>query len=200
EPLVSGTASLIRGFFEFSGKRFILTRGNLTFPEDGSNDPIADVEAEHQLSDLLAKLNITGRVSKPTIKMSSNPYLPENELMARILFGTSVSELSAVELVQLASAVHSMSNGGGQGFMGGIRNAIGIDRLSIDNDASREYGTTITGGKYLTNNVYVEVSTAPATGETSTAVEVDLTKNLSLVTKRTLDHDNSLSIRWSWDY
>ncbi|MEZ5756608.1 MAG: translocation/assembly module TamB domain-containing protein [Emcibacteraceae bacterium] len=197
EPLVSGTASLIRGFFEFSGKRFILTRGNLTFPEDGSNDPIADVEAEHQLSDLLAKLNISGRVSKPTIKMSSNPYLPENELMARILFGTSVSELSAVELVQLASAVHSMSNGGGQGFMGGIRNAIGIDRLSIDNDASREYGTTITGGKYLTNNVYVEVSTAPATGETSTAVEVDLTKNLSLVTKRTLDHDNSLSIRWS---
>ncbi|MCP5380931.1 MAG: translocation/assembly module TamB domain-containing protein [Kordiimonadaceae bacterium] len=200
EPMVNGTASLIRGFFEFSGKRFILTRGNLTFPEDGSNDPIADVEAEHQLSDLLAKLNITGRVSKPTIKMSSNPYLPENELMARILFGTSVSELSAVELVQLASAVHSMSNGGGQGFMGGIRNAIGIDRLSIDNDASREYGTTITGGKYLTNNVYVEVSTAPATGETSTAVEVDLTKNLSLVTKRTLDHDNSLSIRWSWDY
>lgn len=72
--------------------------------------------------------------------------------------------------------------------------------ILIDNDNGREYGTTITGGKYLTNNVYVEVSTAPATGETATSVEIDLTRNLSLVTRRTMDNDNNLSVRWFWDY
>lgn len=128
------------------------------------------------------------------------PFLPENEVLARILFGTSVGELTAVEAVQLASAVYSLSNGGGQGILGGIRRAIGVDRLSIENDNGREYVTTITGGKYLTNNVYVEVSTAPATGETATSVEIDLTRNLSLVTRRTIDHDNNLSVRWFWDY
>ncbi len=149
---------------------------------------------------MVANLRIHGRASSPTLEMSSTPYLPENEVMARILFGTSVADLTAIEAVQLASAIHSLSNGGGPGLMGGIRRAIGVDRFSIDNDASREYGTTITGGKYLADNVYVEVSTAPATGQTATSVEVGLTRSLSLVTRRTLDHDNNLSIRWSWDY
>jgi len=200
QPIVDGTATLIRGFFDFAGKRFKLNRGNISFPGDSTNDPLIDIAAEHQLSDILALLQISGRASKPSIEISSTPYLPENEVLSRVLFGTSVGELSAIEAVQLASAVHSLSNGGGQGFIAGIRNAIGVDRLTIDNDSSREYGTTITGGKYLTNNVYVEVSTAPATGETATSVEVGLTKNLSLVTRRTLDHDNNLSIRWFWDY
>lgn len=199
-PIVAGSAEQIRGFFEFSGKRFDLTRGSFSFPGDATNDPIIEIMAEHQLTDMTANLRIYGRASNPSLEMSSTPYLPENEVMARILFGTSVADLTAVEAVQLASAVHSLSNGGGQGLMGGIRRAIGVDRLSIDNDASREYGTTITGGKYLTDNVYVEVSTAPATGQTATSVEVGLTRNLSLVTRRTLDHDNNLSIRWSWNY
>lgn len=200
DPILSGDASQIRGFFEFSGKRFDLTRGSFSFPGDSSNDPIIEIVAEHQLPDMTATIRVFGAASNPSLEMSSTPYLPENEVMARILFGTSVAQLTAVEAVQLAAAVHSLSNGGGQGLMGGIRRAIGVDRLSIDNDASREYGTTITGGKYLTDNVYVEVSTAPATGQTATSVEVGLTRNLSLVTRRTLDNDNNLSIRWFWDY
>lgn len=200
EPIVGGTANLIRGFFEFSGKRFELKRGNFAFPNDKSNDPVIEIAAEHAMNDMTANLRIYGQASNPKLELSSTPYLPENEVLARILFGTSVAELTAVEAVQLASAVYSLSNGGGQGMLGGIRRAIGVDRLSIDNDNGREYGTTITGGKYLTNNVYVEVSTAPATGETATSVEIDLTRNLSLVTRRTMDNDNNLSVRWFWDY
>lgn len=200
EPIIGGTANLIRGFFEFSGKRFELRRGNFAFPNDKSNDPVIEIAAEHAMSEMTANLRIFGQASNPKLELSSTPYLPENEVLSRILFGTSVAELTAVEAVQLASAVYSLSNGGGQGMLGGIRRAIGVDRLSIDNDNAREYGTTITGGKYLTNNVYVEVSTAPATGETATSVEIDLTRNLSLVTRRTMDNDNNLSVRWFWDY
>lgn len=200
EPIVGGTANLIRGFFEFSGKRFELKRGNFAFPNDKSNDPVIEIAAEHVMSEMTAILRIFGQASNPKLELSSTPYLPENEVLSRILFGTSVAELTAVEAVQLASAVYSLSNGGGQSMLGGIRRAIGVDRLSIDNDNGREYGTTITGGKYLTNNVYVEVSTAPATGETATSVEIDLTRNLSLVTRRTMDNDNNLSVRWFWDY
>jgi len=200
EPIIDGTANLVRGFFEFSGKRFDLKSGNFYFPNNKTNDPIIEIAAEHQLIDMTANLRIFGQASKPTLEMSATPYLPENEVLARILFGTSVVQLTAVEAVQLASAVHSLSNGGGQGWMGGIRRAIGVDRLSIDNDRSREYGTTITGGKYLTDNVYVEVSTAPGTGRTATSVEVGISRNLSLVTRRTLAQDNNLSIKWFWDY
>lgn len=199
-PIFAGSATLIRGTFDFSGKRFRLVRGGLTFPTDGSNDPILDISAEHQLPDLTAILAISGTASSPILEVSSTPALPQDEILSRIFFGTSVAALSPIEAVQLAETVHSLSTGGGPGLIGGFRRTLGIDRLAIDQDATREYGTTITGGKYLTNNVYVEVTTAPATGETATAVEVGLSKNLSLITRRTLDHDNNLAIRWSWSY
>lgn len=199
-PLVAGNATLVRGTFDFSGKRFNLTRGNLTFTGERKIDPILDISAENQLPDLTAILTITGRASAPKIEVSSSPSLPQDEVLSRVFFGTSVADLSPVETVQLAATIHSLSTGGGQGLVGGIRRSLGIDRLSIGQSENRDYGTTITGGKYLTNNIYVEVTTAPATGETATAVEVGLTKNLSLITRRTLDHDNNLAIRWSWNY
>ncbi len=198
DPVIAGNASLVRGTFDFSGKRFQLNRGELTF--QGDADPFVDVSAEHQMQELTAILEITGRASAPSLAVSSTPDLPQDEILSRIFFGTSVASLSPLEAVQLASVVHSFNNGGGQGVIGGVRRILGIDRLAIDRAAGRDYGTTITGGKYLTDNIYVEVTTAPATGETATAVEVVLSKSLSLITRRTLDHDNNLAIRWSWSY
>lgn len=199
-PVATGSATLIRGVFDFSGKRFTLTKGTLYFPNDNRNDPLVDITAEYQLVDLTAQLIIGGRASSPALEMRSTPSLPQDEILSRIFFGTSVAALSPIEAVQLAATVHSLSTGGGPGLIGSVRRSLGIDRLAIDQANGRDFGTTITGGKYLTNNIYVEVSTAPATGETSTAVEVSLTRNLSLITRRTLDSDNNLAIRWSWNY
>jgi len=199
-PKLDGNASLIRGVFEFSGIRFDLTKGVLRIPADGSNDPILDVTAEHEFSDFTAFIDITGRASAARLSVRSSPSMPQDEVISRILFGTSTTQLSALEAVQLAAAIHSLSQGGGSGLVGGMRRALGINRLSIDNSDDHEYGTTITGGKYLTDNIYVEVTTAPATGGAATSVEVRISKRLSVVTRRTLDADNSLSIRWSWVY
>jgi len=199
-PILTGTASLLRGSFEFSGKIFKLTRGLLSFPGDRSNDPALDITAEHTVSGLTAILNITGKASAPTLTMTSTPNLPQDEILSRIFFGTSVTELSAIEAVQLASTIHTLSTGGGPGVIGGMRRKLGIDRLSIGRSEENKFGPTITGGKYLTNNIYIEVTTAPATGETATAVEVSLTPNLSIVTRRALGNENNLAIKWSWDY
>ena len=199
-PIVAGSAELIRGTFEFSGKRFALTNGTCIFPTDGSNDPILDIRAEHKLVNFTAIIHITGRASSPILNITSTPSMPQDEVLSRILFGTSTTELSAMEAVQLATTLHSLSKGGGPGVVGGIRRALGINRLSIDSNKDHEYGTTITGGKYLTDNIYVEVTTAPSTGDSATSVEVRITNNLSLVSRRTLDHDNNLAIRWSWNY
>jgi len=200
KPFVAGSAALIRGIFDFSGKRFNLTRGLLTFPDDHSNDPVLDISAEHKLSDLTAFLNITGRASAPKLTVSSTPNLPQDEILSRILFGTSVTQISAIEALQLAAAIQSLSSGGGPGIIGKIRGALGLDRLSIDQQEGGYFSSIFTGGKYLTNNVYIEVTTAPATGETATSVEVSLTRNLSLVTRQTLSHGKNLALRWSWKY
>ena len=200
QPAIAGTLSLDRGRFDFAGKRFVLTEGSLQFDGSTRIDPYLDVRAEYQARDLTAFIRVEGRSTDPTITLTSQPALPEDEVLARVLFGTSVTELSALETVQLASAVASLSGGGGPDALGIARRTLRLDRLTLNAGNGDDEGTTVTGGKYLTNNIYVEVSTATATGETSAQMEVDLTRNLSLVSRLGQDRDNNLSIRWSWDY
>ena len=200
EAIVNGTISLVRGTFDFSGKRFNLTRGEIRFPGNASNDPKLDIESELNMANLDAFINIGGTAAQPTLAITSSPELPQDEILSRILFGTSVTELSAWEALQLASSIQALSGSGGPGMLDRMRGGLGIDRLSIGSDVTGEHGTLISGGKYISNNIYVEITTSSTTGATAQSVEVDLTKSLSLVTKRTLDQDNSLSIRWSWDY
>ena len=59
------------------------------------------------------------------------PALPEEELLARMLFGDGVTNLSATDALQLGAAVASLRGGGGMDPINRLRTAIGLDRLRI---------------------------------------------------------------------
>ncbi|KAK0360747.1 hypothetical protein LTR94_026091, partial [Friedmanniomyces endolithicus] len=54
---------------------------------------------------LNATIRVTGVAAKPEIAFASTPALPQDELLSRLLFGTSITKLSAPEALQLAAAV-----------------------------------------------------------------------------------------------
>ena len=56
---------------------------------------------------------VSGTGLKPEITFASVPQLPQDELLSRILFGTSITNLSAPEALQLASAVAALQSGSG---------------------------------------------------------------------------------------
>ena len=69
---------------------------------------------------------------KPEITFASVPALPQDELLSRILFGTSITNLSAPEALQLASAVAALQSGSGSlDPINALRRAVGLDRLRI---------------------------------------------------------------------
>src|SRR3546814_13058076 len=65
----------------------------------------SDMVAEGGVQGLNATIRVTGRGQKPEIAFTSTPALPQDELLSRLLFGTSITNLSAPEALQLASAV-----------------------------------------------------------------------------------------------
>jgi len=202
-PRLQGSASIVKGVFEFAGQRFILDTGELLFPGGEEIDPLLNLTARETVEDLQITLQVTGTLSAPQLSLSSTPSLPEDEILARVLFGESISDLSALQLVQLASAVGGLSGGGGFDVIGGARGLLGLDRLNItarDGGAEGEGGPTISGGKYLTDNVYLEMSTETGTGVTAGTLEWSLTKNLSLESRVSSGRDNSIRMRWSWNY
>lgn len=203
-PNIVGRAQLIRGSYEFAGRRFELSRGLIRFTGGGyPPDPVVDIAAEARVDGLTATLRIGGTAQQPQIAFGSVPALPEDEVLSRVLFGESITNLSAPEALQLAGAVASLRGGGGTSnfdVFNVLRKGIGVDRLRIlPGNTTTGRGTSVAAGEYLGDRVYVEVAT-DAQGYTATQIEVELTRSLSILGQVATFGGTSVNLRWSKDY
>lgn len=200
-PAILGRADLIRGGYEFAGRRFDLERGTIRFNGESPPDPTIDIVAEANVQGLNASIRVTGTGLKPEIAFTSVPALPEDELLSRLLFGTSITNLSAPEALQLAAAVAALQGGdGGLNPINAVRDAAGLDRLRIlPADQVTGQGTSIAAGKYITRRTYVEVIT-DGQGYSATRIEFQVTRWLSLLSSISTLGRQSVNIRVSKDY
>jgi len=195
-----GNADLVRGNYTFAGRRFRLERGRIRFVGSQPANPILDIEAEANLTGLNATINVTGTGNRPEIAFASVPALPEDELLSQILFGASISDLSAPEAVQLAAAVASLNSGGGLDPINQLRKAVGLDRLRIlPSDTDSGQGTSIAAGKYITRRAYVELIT-DGKGYSASRLEFQITRWLSILSSISTLGRQSANIRVSKDY
>ncbi|HEX8256491.1 MAG TPA: translocation/assembly module TamB domain-containing protein, partial [Allosphingosinicella sp.] len=201
QPRIAGRAELVRGNYEFAGRRFRLERGTIRFLGETPINPVLDIVAEGGIQGLNATIRVTGRSQKPEIAFASTPALPQDELLSRLLFGTSITNLSAPEALQLAAAVASLNNpGAGLDPINSVRSAIGLDRLRIlPADITTGQGTSIAAGKYLGRRIYVEVIT-DGRGYSATQLEYQITRWLSLLSSISTVGRESVNVRVSKDY
>ncbi|OYQ25011.1 hypothetical protein CHU93_14330 [Sandarakinorhabdus cyanobacteriorum] len=198
-PELFGRVQLVRGDYDFAGKRFQLTRGDIRFQGGYPPDPIINVAAENASNGFTALLSIEGTAQRPQIRFSSVPSLPEDEVLSRVLFGARVTDLSAPEAIQLAGALTSL-RGGGFNPIGAVSKGLGIDRLRIlPADTTLGRKTSVAAGQYLGRNVYVELAT-DAQGYTATSIEIGLTRSLSLLSSVATLGGTSAGLQWTKDY
>jgi translocation and assembly module TamB len=201
-PVITGGLDLIRGTYSFAGKRFEVSRGVIRFRGGALTDPDINIQATTTTDGITATLNVTGTGQRPQISFTSTPNLPQDEVLSRLLFGTNPENLSAMEAIQLASALNSLrgSGGGGLNPLGKLRSATGFDRLRVlGADDTTGRGTSLAAGKYLTDDIYVEIVT-DARGFTATQLEIALTRALSILTSTGSFGGSSGSVRYSKNY
>lgn len=200
-PRITGTLSSLRGTLDFAGKTFTLSRGLVTFRGETPPDPTVDIALDYTRSGFKATVAVSGRGSAPQIALSSQPALPRDEIISRILFEKGVGELSAIEAAQLANTAAELSGAGGVGgfgLLGQMQQSLGLDVLRVDQGASG--ATTVAAGKYLREGFYVGVEQGALASDSSVKVEVDLTDNISVDTKVGQDASAGAGINWKWDY
>lgn len=199
-PVIRGRADLVRGGYEFAGKRFELQRGRIVFDGNSPPDPRLDIIAEDQQSGLTARIAVTGTALRPLIAFSSTPALPDEELLSRLLFGQSITNISAPEALQLGAALASLRGGGGLDPINKLRKAVGLDRLRIvPADVATGRGTSVAAGKYITRRLYAEVI-SDGRGYNATQLEFRVTSWLSLLSAVSTIGRESVNARISKDY
>lgn len=200
-PKIAGDMKLIRGTLGFAGRSFELESGRLSFNGGAATNPLLRVTAASEVDGTTVRVNIRGTGENPDITFSSTPVLPQDEIMARILFGNSVGELTAIQAVQLAASLNSLRGGsGGLNPLGVLQSATGLGRLRIlgaDDKTGR--GTAVAFGQYITNDVYVEIVT-DARGYTASQIEISLTPALSVLSQISSFGTSNVNVRYRKDY
>lgn len=199
-PRIGGEAEVVRGAYSFAGTRFELTRGIISFDENSPIDPRLDIEADTSTTGLTVQVRVTGNATTPEINFSSTPSLPEEEILARLLFGGSITTLPATDALQLGAAVASLRGGGGMDPINQLRSAIGLDRLRIvpaDPTINRETGVAL--GKNIGRRFYVELIT-DGRGYSATELEFRITNWLSLLATVSTVGRQSARVEVSRDY
>ncbi|WP_396593946.1 translocation/assembly module TamB domain-containing protein [Brevundimonas sp. R86498] len=192
QPILGGTASVVRGDYDFAGKRFVFDdQGTVTLSTDPERIRL-NLSAVREDPALTATIRVTGTAARPEILLTSTPALPQDEILSQVLFGRSASQLSPFEAAQLAAGVASLAGGGGFDVIGNLRELAGLDRLSFGGEAS---ALTVAGGRYITDDVYLEIIGG---GEGGAAVNVEwqVRRNLAISSEFGGQGDATLSIRW----
>jgi translocation and assembly module TamB len=191
-PHVSGGFDLIRGTFTLASSQLTFTKGTVSFNGAGLKqkiDPALDFTA--QSNDGVATLHITGLADAPQFELSSSPPLPQDELLARLLFGESASQLTALQLAQIGAALATLSGVGGSGPnpLARVQKALGLDRLSVGGatapgapPGAQSTGASVEVGRYVSSRVFVGAKQS-TTGFSQEEVDVDLSKHLKLQTR-----------------
>lgn len=191
-PNLTGTARVVRGDYDFAGKRFVFDeRGTVTLSTD-PEDIRLNLTATRDDPALTATIRVTGTAARPEIALTSTPELPQDEILSQVLFGRSASQLSAFEAAQLAASVGALAGGGGFDVIGNLRELAGLDRLSFGGEAS---SLTVAGGRYITDDVYLEIIGG---GEEGAVVNVEwqVRRNLTVSSEFGGEGGATLSIRW----
>jgi translocation and assembly module TamB len=198
-PALSGTARVVRGDYDFAGKRFEFDDTSVVYLSTKPRDIRLDLSATREDTSLTAVVRIRGTAAKPEVSFTSTPSLPNDEVLSQVLFGTSAAQLAPLEAAQLASAVSSLASGGGLDVIGNLRAFAGLDRLSLGGGDAASGGVTVSGGKYITEKVYLEISGGGREGP-SAQVEWRVRRQLSILSRLGGQGGAKLAVRWRKDY
>ncbi|QGX99359.1 DUF490 domain-containing protein [Roseovarius faecimaris] len=191
----SGVFELIRGRLDILGKRLVLTEGLIDLR--GALDPYLRFVAEARSDDAMLLVILEGLASAPNVIFTSSPELPQEEVVARLLFGRDLASMSAFQAAQLVSAVATLSGRYQGGITGRLRDSLGLSDLDIT--TTDDGATQFTAGAYISDNVYSEI-TADSEGNQEINLNLDISDSVTLKGSVNNESNTGIGVFFEKDY
>jgi translocation and assembly module TamB len=201
KPIVDGNLKMRRGTLNVLNRQFNFSRGVVMLDGVPRQEPTLDFKADAKpVPDAKMAVLVTGEVSSPKISLWSDPELPQDEILSRILFGKSAGAITPVEALELTASVATLSgSGAGPGLLDSVRNSLGLDTLKFSND-DEQTGPGVEAGRYIADGVYLGVEQGLGEGSSNATIEVEVTPNITIESDIGSDSQSRLGINMEWDY
>lgn len=190
----AGRFDLIRGRLDILGRRLDLTEGAITLT--GALDPQLRLVATTRAEEVEVSIVVEGPASDPAIDFTSRPELPQDEVLALLLFGRGIDTLSPLQIARLAGAVATLGSSG-TGVLGGLRAGAGLADLDVT--SGENGGAAVRAGAYIADNIYTDV-TVDTQGEAVINLNLDLSRSVTVRGRTSSTGDSGLGVFFERDY
>jgi autotransporter translocation and assembly factor TamB len=219
KPVLEGRAEIDRGEVWFEGRRIVVSRGTVDFPNPSKIEPYFDVEAETRVRAPGQTYQITLRATGPTTRLewelTSDPPLPQVEILSLLLGdvrSTEDAELralktpdSAEQSLLLAGSARLLASPISSNVQRAVEQTFGLDTVQITpffvdpNQQTARFtpGARVTIGKRISDRIYLTYSRSltSAARDQVILLEYDQSDRLSWVLTQNEDRTYALDVR-----
>jgi translocation and assembly module TamB len=181
-----GELALTRGTLRFRNNNFDIARGAITFDDRTKIDPRFDVSAETEVRDWRVRLQALGSADEFRVFTTSEPELPEEDVLLLLALGVTRDELSDQDTNsgQIGGQAAIEALAAVTGVDREVRRVVPIDDIRIGSTYSTQTNRsepTLSIGKRVGRNVRVTATTGLGEArDVSASVEWRLNRNLSV--------------------
>ena len=157
QPDIVGTVTVIRGFYDFQGRRFeVLRDSQIRFQGTRPIDPALQVDAQRVISGITAIVNIRGTARQPMIQLSSQPPLDEADVLSLIVFNQPINQLGGGERLNLAERAGGLAVGYlASPLANSIANALDLDLFEIRASGGENGQPSLALGQQIGSRLFV---------------------------------------------
>jgi translocation and assembly module TamB len=188
KPVPVGAFVLRRGDLNIIGNNLDIRRGRVSF--SGDFMPDIDFLAEARATDITAQIGVTGTAAAPVFTFSSQPELPQDEILSRILFAKASGSLTAFQAIQLAEAASEFSNGSGP--FERLRKSLGL--------GGGKGGLLGALPPSVSKRIHVGVQTGATPAESGLTIDFDVTRHVRVRGEADANGATAIGIGTEYEY
>jgi len=160
EPIhITGVIRLLRGWYAFQGRKFVLEEGTITFTGAVPPDPRFDITATFKNPRYSVNVHVGGVASKPTLRLSSDPPLEQADVLAVLLFGKPARDLGKGESNTLQQQALSLAAGYVMPELRtSVMDTLGVDQLEVEMPQGTTQPGRVAVGRYVGGDIFVSLA------------------------------------------
>jgi len=199
EPVLNGQMTAVRGHAGLLSTRFSLENSTVSWNGPVRN-PYLGVRGTAQAAETGVELAIAGPLSDAQLALTSNPAMPQDEILSQLLFRRDLAKISPVQAVQLGRVARLFSGKTSVvELMTGFMRLPGVDMFDIRTGEKADEAV-VGVGKYLNERIYVEVEQGTAADSGKVSAEVGVTPNISVKGDVGTRERGGVGLFWKHDY
>ncbi|OQC71635.1 MAG: Translocation and assembly module TamB [Deltaproteobacteria bacterium ADurb.Bin002] len=195
-----GEIRVVKGRFRTYGVNLEIVRGHLFYAGGPVNQPALDILAIRKIGEVKAGVAVSGKLPKPLVKLYSEPYMQDMDILAYIVLGHPLGADSKQAGLLATAAGAVLTSQQAEDLLEQIQDYLGLASLEISSDVlekSNQMGykrlkvtpegtgssspgaseTILVVGKYLTPELYISYGRSLFSGGNLFFLRYDLSKN-----------------------